>query len=171
MISKPQSGEYAPYAAVYIEKVPGGPIIEILEYLRDSTYNFFARMTAEHANYAYAEGKWTLKQVLGHMIDTERVFSFRVLCFSRGDNNPLPGFEQENYIANSTYDTRSIQDLADEFKALRAANIYLYSSLTDEQSEMKGVASNHPVSVRALVYMTAGHELYHLDLIKSLYIK
>jgi len=171
MISKPQPGEYAPYAAGYIAKVPSGPIIEILEYLKDSTYNFFARMTSEQADYAYADGKWTLKQLLGHMIDTERVFSFRVLCFSRGDKNPLPGFEQEDYVANSTYDTRSIQDLASEFKALRTANVYLYNSLTDEQSEITGIASNHPVSVRALVYMTAGHELYHLDLIKSLYIK
>ena len=171
MISKPQPGEYAPYAAGYIAKVPSGPIIEILEYLKDSTYNFFARMTSEQADYAYADGKWTLKQLLGHMIDTERVFSFRVLCFSRGDKNPLPGFEQEDYVANSTYDTRSIQDLANEFKALRTANVYLYNSLTDEQSEITGIASNHPVSVRALVYMTAGHELYHLDLIKSLYIK
>ena len=171
MISKPQPGEYAPYAAGYIAKVPSGPIIEILEYLKDSTYNFFARMTSEQADYSYADGKWTLKQLLGHMIDTERVFSFRVLCFSRGDKNPLPGFEQEDYVANSTYDTRSIQDLASEFKALRTANVYLYNSLTDEQSEITGIASNHPVSVRALVYMTAGHELYHLDLIKSLYIK
>ena len=171
MINKPQPGEYAPYVTGYIAKVPSGPIIEILEYLKDSTYNFFARMTSEQADYAYADGKWTVKQILGHMIDTERVFSFRVLCFSRGDKNSLPGFEQEDYIANSTYDTRSIQDLANEFKALRSASVYLYSALTDEQSEMKGIASNHPVSVRALVYMTAGHELYHLDLIKNLYIK
>jgi len=171
MINKPQPGEFASYAAGYIDKVPSGPIIEILEYLKDSTYNFFSRITAEQADYAYAEGKWTLKQVLGHMIDTERVFSFRVLCFSRGDQNALPGFDQDEYMAGSTYSTRSIQDLADEFKALRSATVYLYSNLTDEQSEMKGMASNHPVSVRALVYMTAGHELYHLDLIKSLYIK
>jgi uncharacterized damage-inducible protein DinB len=171
MINKPQPGEFAPYAAGYIAKVPSGPIIEILEYLKDSTYNFFARMTAEQADYAYAEGKWTLKQVLGHMIDTERVFSFRVLCFSRGDKNALAGFDQEEYIASSTYDTHSIQELANEFKALRAATLFLYSALTDEQSEMKGLASDHLVSVRALVYMTAGHELYHLDLIKNLYIK
>lgn len=171
MINKPQSGEYAPYAAGYIAKVPNGPVMEILEYLKQSTHNFFSRITTEQANYAYAEGKWTLKQVLGHMIDTERVFSFRAMCFSRGDKNSLPGFDQEEYVAASTFDTRTIQDLANEFKALREANIYLYSALTEEQSLMMGVASNHPVSVRALVYMTAGHELYHLELIKELYIK
>jgi hypothetical protein len=171
MINKPQPGEYASYAAGYIAKVPNGPVIEILEYLKQSTYNFFSRITTEQADYAYAEGKWTLKQVLGHMIDTERVFSFRVLCFSRGDKNSLPGFDQEEYVAASTFDTRTIQDLANEFKSLREANIYLYSALTDEQSLKMGIASNHPVSVRALVYMTAGHELYHLELIKELYIK
>jgi len=171
MINKPQPGEYASYAAAYVAKVPNGPVIEILEYLKQSTYNFFSRITTEQADYAYAEGKWTLKQVLGHMIDTERVFSFRALCFSRGDKNPLPGFDQEEYVAASTFDARTIQDLANEFKALREANVYLYSSFTDDQSQMMGIASNHPVSVRALVYMTAGHELYHLDLIKELYIR
>ncbi|MFI5157273.1 MAG: DinB family protein [Sphingobacteriales bacterium] len=171
MINKPQPGEYAPYAEGYIAKVPDGPVIEILAYLKQSTYNFFSRITTEQADYAYAEGKWTLKQVLGHMIDTERVFSFRALCFSRGDKNALPGFDQEEYVAASTFDTRTIQDLANEFKTLREANIYLYNSLTEEQSLKMGVASNHPVSVRALVYMTAGHEIYHLDLIKERYIK
>jgi uncharacterized damage-inducible protein DinB len=171
MIKKPQPGEYASYAVGYVNKVPSGPVLEILEYLKESTYNFFSRMTAKQAEYAYAEGKWTLKEVLGHMIDTERVFSFRALCFSRGDKNPLPGFEQTDYVQNSTFNSRTIQDLAKEFKALREANIYLYTSFTDEQSLLLGVASNHPVSVRALVYMTAGHELYHLDLIKELYIK
>jgi uncharacterized damage-inducible protein DinB len=171
MIKKPQPDEYAPYAAGYINKVPNGPVLEILEYLQESTYNFFARMTAEQADYAYAEGKWTLKEVLGHMIDTERVFSFRAFCFSRGDQNPLPAFEQNDYVSNSVYNNRSIQDLAKEFKAIREANIFLFSSFTDEQSLLKGVASNHPVSVRALVYMCAGHELYHLDLVKEKYIK
>src|SRR6201995_820796 len=111
MISKPQPGEYAEWSAGYIAKVPHGPVLEILEYLRDSTYNFFVRMTGEQADYAYAEGKWTLKKVLGHMIDTERVFSFRAFCFSRGEKAPLPGFDQEDYINGSTYDTRSIQSL------------------------------------------------------------
>lgn len=171
MITKPQPGEYPPYAKKYIDKVPGGPVLEILEYLQESTYNFFSRITAEQAGYAYAEGKWTLKEVLGHIIDTERVFAFRALCFSRGDANPLPGFEQEDYVRHATFDTRSIQDLAKEFKAVREANMYLFNSFTDEQSMLKGVASNNPVSVRALVYMCAGHELYHLDLVKELYIK
>jgi len=171
MIERPQPGEFAPYAAGYIAKVPNGNVLAILEQLKESTYSFFSAVSDEKANYAYAEGKWTLKQVLGHMIDTERVFSFRAMCFSRGDKNPLPGFEQEDYVNASTFHSRTIQDLANEFKSLREANLYLYRSFSDEQSLSIGVASNHPVSVRALVYMTAGHELYHLDLIKERYLK
>ncbi len=171
MINKPQPGEYAPYAAGYVNKVPNGPVLEILDYLKDSTYNFFARMTDEQADYAYAEGKWKLKEVLGHMIDTERVFAFRALCFSRGEQQHFPGFDQDQYVQNSTFDSRSIQDLALEFKTVRESTLFLYRSLTDEQSLLKGTASNYATSVRALVYMTAGHELYHLDLIKENYIK
>jgi hypothetical protein len=170
MIKRPQPDEYSAYAAGYVAKVPDGPILEVLEYLKESTYNFFSRMTDEQADHAYAEGKWTLKQVLGHMIDTERFFSFRAFCFSRGDKSPLPGFEQDDYVNGANFDTRSIQSLAHEFKAVREANLYLYSSFTEEQSLMTGTANNNPVSVRALVYMTAGHELYHLDLIKERYI-
>ena len=171
MIKKPQPDEYAPYAAGYVNKVPAGPILEILDYLKESSYNFFSRMTTEQGDYAYAAGKWTLKQVLAHMIDTERVFSFRAFCFSRGEQNPLPGFSQDDYVAGNNLEGRSIQDLANEFKIVRESSLYIYRSLTEQQSMLKGVASNHPVSVRALVYMTAGHELYHLDLIKEKYIK
>jgi uncharacterized damage-inducible protein DinB len=170
MIKKPQPDEYSAYAAGYVNKVPNGPVLEVLEYLKESTYNFFSRMTDEQADHAYAEGKWTLKQVLGHMIDTERFFAFRAFCFSRGDKSPLPGFDQDDYVNGATFETRSVQSLAKEFKAVREANLFLYSSFTEEQSLMIGTANNNPVSVRALVYMTAGHELYHLELIKERYI-
>jgi len=169
-INKPQPSEYAPYAAGYVNAVPEGSVLKILEQLKDSSYNFFSGLTDEQADYAYAEGKWTLKQVLGHMIDTERVFAFRALCFSRGEQQHFPGFDQDDYVRNSTFDTRSIQDLAHEFKTVRESSLFLYRSLTEEQSLLKGTASNYPTSVRALVYMTAGHELYHLDLIKERYI-
>jgi len=171
MISKPQPGEYAPWSAGYIAKVPNGPVLEILEYLKDSTYNFFSRMTAEQADIAYAEGKWTIKEVLSHIIDTERVFSFRAFCFSRGENQPLPGFEQDDYMRHANIETRTMQDLANEFKAVRESTLYIYNSLTDEQALFIGTASGYPVSVRALVYMTAGHELHHLDILKERYIK
>jgi uncharacterized damage-inducible protein DinB len=171
MIERPQSGEYPGYAAAYISKVPDGPILEILEYLRDSTFNFFWTMSEQQAAYAYAEGKWTLKEVLGHMIDTERIFAFRALCFSRMDKGPFPGFDQDEYMRHSYFDTRTIKDLAAEFKAVRESNLFLYKTFTDEQSMLTGTANNNPASVRALVYMTAGHELHHMDIVKERYLK
>lgn len=170
MISKPQPNEYAPQSAGYVAKVPEGPVLEILEYLRESTFNFFSRMTDEQADYAYAPDKWTIKQVLAHMIDTERVFSFRAFCFSRGEQQPLPGFSQDDYMEHANIGHRSMQDLSNEFKIARESTIYIYRSLSEEQSKLIGTASNHPVSVRALVYMTAGHELHHLDILKERYL-
>jgi uncharacterized damage-inducible protein DinB len=171
MINKPQPGEYAPWSAGYIAKVPNGPVLEILEYLRDSTYSFFSRMAAEQADHTYAEGKWTIKEVLAHMIDAERLFSFRAFCFSRSEQQPLPGFDQDEYLRHAELETRTIQSLADEFKAVRQSSLYIFNSLTDEQAMRIGMASNHPMSVRALVFMTAGHELHHLDILKERYIK
>jgi uncharacterized damage-inducible protein DinB len=171
MISKPQPDEYTEYQSRYFNLVPNGPILEILDYLKESTYNFFARMSAEQANFAYGEGKWTLKQVLGHMIDTERVFSYRAFCFAHGEKQTLTGFDQDEYIENSTYDTRSIQDLAEEFKIVRQNSLYIYSNLSEEQQLKRGKVADYEITVRALVYLTVGHEVYHLNLVKERYIK
>jgi len=169
MISKPQPDEYASYYNTYIKLVPDGDIIEFLDQQKDSTYNLFNNLDDEKANYAYAEGKWTIKQALGHMIDTERVFAFRLLCFSR-EFVELPGFEQEAYVNGSNANSRAIQNLAAEFRATRESNLYLFRSLTEEQLNKKGIASGYLVSVRALLYMIAGHELHHLAIVKERYL-
>ncbi len=169
MIHKPQADEHAPYAAGYIGLVDTSNVIGLLEQLKDSTYKLFSSMSDEQAMHRYAEGKWTLKQMLGHITDTERVFSFRAFVFSR-ESVELPGFDQDVYINNTDFNKRTIQDLALEYKAVREATLFLFRSFTDEQLVRKGVASNHPVSVRALVYMTAGHELHHLKIVKEKYL-
>jgi len=169
MINKPQANEYAPYAAGYIGLVDTTDITGLLEQLKDSTYDLFSGMSNEQAMHSYAEGKWTLKQMLGHIIDTERVFSFRAFVFSR-ESVELPGFDQDIYINNTDYNTRTIQDLALEYKAVREATLFLSRSFTDKQLMRTGIASNHPVSVRALVYMTAGHELHHLRIVREKYL-
>jgi uncharacterized damage-inducible protein DinB len=169
MIAKPQPEEYNPYYDTYIGKVPDGDVLELLDKLKDSSYQLFSNLNDEQANYAYADGKWTLKQALGHMIDTERTFAYRLLCFSR-DYVELPGFDQEVYTNNATFNDRTIQSLAAEFKATRESNIYLIQSLTDEQLDRYGVASGNRASVRALVYMLAGHELHHLEIIRERYL-
>jgi uncharacterized damage-inducible protein DinB len=169
MIQRPQPDEYVPFHNTYISKVPDGDVIALMEKLKESTYHLFSTMSDERANYAYDEGKWTLKQVLGHMIDTERTFAYRLFCFSR-NNIELPGFDQDIYVNNANFNSRTIQSLAEEFRAARESNIYMVSALTDEQLDRKGVASGNTVSVRALVYMLPGHELHHLKLIKERYL-
>jgi uncharacterized damage-inducible protein DinB len=169
MIHRPQPNEYSTFAETYVASVPGTDVLELLAETKDVTYNLFSNMSDEKAMYAYAEGKWTLKQVLGHMIDTERTFAYRALCFSR-NNIELPGFDQNVYVDNTDFNGRTIQSLADEYKATRESTLYLYRSFSDEQLLRGGIASGNPVTVRGLVYMTAGHEQYHLKLIKERYL-
>ena len=133
-----------------------------------SSYQLFSNLSNEQAAFAYAPGKWTVKQVLGHMIDTERTFAYRALVFSR-NHVELPGFDQNVYVNNTDFDSQSIQDLAAEFKAARLSNIYMIKGFSEQQLLRTGIASNHLFSVIALVYMLAGHELHHLSVLKKQY--
>lgn len=171
MTAIPNPDEYAPFYANYVGKAAvKGDILKTLEHLKGSTWQFLTALGEEKANFAYAEGKWTMKQLVSHMIDAERVFAYRVLCFSRGDSNALPGFDENDYVERADLSGRTLQDLAKEFRALREANLYLFNSLNDEQLLYTGMASERQVSVRALLYITAGHELHHLDIIKGRYM-
>ncbi len=148
--------------------VPDENVIEKLEELMTSSYRLFSSLTEEQGAYAYAPGKWTVKQSLGHMIDTERTFAYRAMVFSR-NHTELPGFDQDVYVANSDSDSRTVQDLASEFKAARESNLYLIKSFSPEQLLREGIASNARFTVRAFVYMMAGHELHHLNLFRDRY--
>jgi uncharacterized damage-inducible protein DinB len=170
IITKPTIDEYAPFYANYVAQNGDADVIQILTELKDSTYKLFNSLPQEKADYAYAPGKWRLKQLLSHMIDAERVFAYRVLCFSRGDKNALPGFDENDYVEQAELSIRTLNDLAQEFKALREANLYLYRSITTEQSLITGVASGKAVSVRALLYIIAGHEIHHVNVIKERYL-
>ena len=169
MINRPQPDEYPPFAARYVHLVGNKPILKILEQLQQSTYNLFTNLSADKANYAYAEGKWTIKQVLGHMADSERVFAYRAFAFSR-EAIELPGFDQDVYMEKTTFNSRSLEDIANEFKTVRQSTLYLFRSLTEEQSTQKGIASGNPVSVRALAYITAGHEMHHIKILEERYL-
>lgn len=169
MIHRPQPDEYPAFAQAYVSSVPDENVLELLESNKQVIYDLFGNLTEEQAMHAYAEGKWTLKQVLGHMIDTERTFAYRALCFSR-NNIELPGFDQDIYVNNADFNSRTIQSLADEYWVTRESNMFLYRSFSEEQLQRGGKASGHPVTVRGLVYMTAGHEQYHLKLIKERYL-
>jgi uncharacterized damage-inducible protein DinB len=169
MSNQPNPEEYSPFHNNYISKVGYGDIVAILAELKDSTYSFLSTIPIDKADYAYAEGKWTVKEVIGHMIDAERTFAYRILAFSRGQKE-LPGFDEDEYVAKSTFNSRTVADLAEEFKLVREANLFLFRSLTPQQLLATGIANSNIISVRALLYIAAGHEMHHINLIKERYL-
>lgn len=170
MISKPQPGEFRPYQEVYINCVGDADVLPLMEELKDSSYAFFTAIPEEKGTYAYAPCKWTIKEVLLHMIDTERVFAYRLMCFARGEKQALPGFEQDDYVVNSFANDRTVQDLADEFRLVRETSIYLVRNLKKDQEGIIGIASENPTSIRTLAYILPGHELHHLKILKERYL-
>jgi len=169
MSNRPKPDEYSAFHSGYINLVNDEPILDLLENLKESTYSFFTELPADKADYAYGEGKWTIKELLGHMIDTERTFAYRILAFSRGQEE-LPGFDENTYVENATFGSRLFYDLVNEFRTVRESNMYLFRSLSMEQLAATGIASGKAISVNALLYITAGHEMHHLNIIKEKYL-
>lgn len=167
-MDRPNTGDHAAFYDRYVDLVNDEPILETLEKLKTSTYDFFCSLTDEQANYAYAPGKWTIKEVAGHLTDAERTFAYRAFAFSRGQSE-LPGFDENEYVEKATFNTRTLQDLATEFKATREANLYMLRSLTEDQLNMIGVANNANIKINSILYIMAGHELHHLNILKERY--
>lgn len=169
MIERPGPGEYADFYAGYIAAMPSGDVLEILERQKDQLRQFAETIAPDRETFRYAPGKWSLREVVGHLIDSERVFSYRALCFSRGDDTPLPGFDENFYVANADFDSRTLQSLIEELTLLRSANVLLFRSLTPEDLARVGVANTHPVSVRALAFILAGHLQHHFNVLRDRY--
>jgi len=164
---RPDASEYAPYYHKYISRVPDGPITEILEQQIGSTAAFLRGLSEEQASSRPAPDKWSVKQIIGHLCDSERVFAYRALCFARGDRNALPSFEQDDYVREAGSDERSLAELVAEFELVRRSSIELFRSFKPDTLQRRGIASSNPVSVRGLMYITAGHEIHHYDLLKQ----
>lgn len=167
---RPQPGDYIPYQAMYIDTVGDGDVVAILNEQYTSLGAFLKTIPQNKALYAYADGKWTVKEVIGHLTDTERIMAYRLLRFSRKDNNPLPGFEQDDYIASAHFNQMELSDLVDEFIAVRKANLYLFNNLTAEQKKLSGTASGNRITVNALLYVIAGHANHHVKILKEHYL-
>lgn len=135
-----------------------------------SAFPTFIRSIAHLESYSYAPGKWTIKQMLGHIIDTERIFSYRALCFARNEQQALPGFDENQYVNESDFSGRSLNSLLNEFEFLRKSNILLFKSLSEEKLDRVGISSGEPISVRTLVYLCAGHLIHHIGVIKERYL-
>lgn len=168
--TRPDATEYAPSYAGYISRVADGNIIEILDRQIDDTTALLRGLSEAQAMSRYAPEKWSVKEVIGHLIDSERVFGYRVLRFARNDQTPLSGFEQNDYVREAAFDDRGLADLASEFEHVRRANLHMLRGLKAEAWDRRGEANGNPVSVRALVYIIAGHELHHVGIIRTKYL-
>jgi hypothetical protein len=166
---RPEPGEYNPFYETYVSKVQGGDVIAQLESQRLQTAQLFAASGERDGNFRYAPGKWTIKEVVGHLSDSERVFSYRAMRIARGDQTPLPGFEQDDYVKNGNFGEQSLADLVAEYGAVRAATLALLRSFDAEAGARRGTASDKPITVRALAFIIAGHELHHREILKERY--
>jgi uncharacterized damage-inducible protein DinB len=171
-IPKPGEGEYPAYAHIYIDLLSDDGLV--LQHLQDdleSTRKFIAAIPKARLLHRYAEGKWTIKEILGHLVDDERIYVYRALRFARNDSTELPGFEQDHYVHYSEANQRDIKDLLDEFTMVRRSTIAFFNSLDDAALMRTGVADGNRASVRALAYHIAGHELRHINIIRERYLK
>lgn len=167
---RPSENDFASFYAGYISKV-GDDVIKQLEDQLYSTNKLLNSVSEEKAEYRYAEGKWSLKEVVGHMIDTERVMAYRALCIARGEKQSLPGFEQDDYVNESDFNERTLSDLSEEFRLVRSSNLKMFKSFSKEKLQRRGTANNTEVTVLALIFICAGHEKHHVDILKERYIK
>lgn len=169
-IAAPDPCEYAPYYGRYISLVEGNDVIQALERQGQETVALLSGLPDEQGDYQYAPEKWTLKEVLGHVTDAERIFAYRALRIARKDVTPLPGFEQDGYVRAAVFGRRTLAGLVEEFAAVRQTSLMMFRNLDAEAWMRRGVASEKEVSVRALAYMIAGHELHHRKAIREKYL-
>lgn len=160
-ISRPATEEFAPYYGRYISLVPDSEILGLLKQQADDTLKVLKSRPESDGNFRYAPDKWTVKEILGHLTDSERAFAYRALRIARNDKRPIEGFEQDDWVRDGDFERRSLADLIDEFRTVRAATLSLFQSLSKEAWTRTGTANNNKVSVRALAYIIAGHELHH----------
>jgi uncharacterized damage-inducible protein DinB len=167
---RPDATEYDPYYQKYISLVPREDVVATLSRQLEETLSTLRVLTEIQADSRYAPDKWSIKELVGHLIDSERIFAYRALRFARNDQTPLPGYEQDDYVRAGNFGSRSMRDLADEFEQLRRANLSLFRSLDDEAWLRRGTANDAEVSVRALAYILAGHETHHMQILRTRYL-
>lgn len=166
---RPLEGEFPDYYKLYIDAVPGENAIKYLESQVLDLQSFISDIE-EFENFAYLPGKWTIKEVLGHLTDAERVFGYRAMRFARGDNSSLPGFDENSYVQAAHFSKRAITDIAHEFSMMRHSNIHLFKSFTEEELNRTGTANNQNISVRSIVFAIGGHVAHHVHVIRERYL-
>ncbi len=171
MIVRPTTDEYSPFYETYVSKVPpGGDLVELLARQRQETNALMAGLSDAQAAHRYAPDKWTVREIIGHLIDAERVFTYRLLCIARGETASLPGFDENAYAAVSNCEARPMPRVAAEYDLVRGATLALLEGLTDEALARRGLANGHPITARALGFVVAGHERHHLGVLRERYL-
>lgn len=167
---RPDPSEYGPFYARYISLVPDGDLLDTLTMQHEATQQLLRDLPEDRALFRPAPGEWSVKEVVGHMIDTERIFAYRALRFARADAQPLAGFDQDPYVAAADFDSRALSNLMEEFAALRRSHVLMFSGLSEAAWLRRGVASGNEVSARAAAWMIAGHELHHVLSLQEKYL-
>ncbi len=169
VVARPQPGEYAPYYERYISLIEGEDILNTLDQQRRVTMTLLCGRDEADGDFRYAPGKWSAKEVLGHVCDTERVFAYRAMRIARADATPLEGFEQDDYVRNGPFANRALEDQVEDFIAVRRATLSLLRNLDEAAWVRRGIANKNEVSVRALAYIIAGHEMHHRRILEEKY--
>jgi hypothetical protein len=170
LTTRPGPEEFNPYYGTYVNAMPEGDVLDALAQQGEETFSLLSALPEERAGYRYAPDKWSIRDLAQHLADSERVFSYRALRFARGDTTPLPGFDQNPYAEAAKADRRPIAAIAEELRSLRQATLSLARSLDDEMLGRSGIASGSPVTVRALIWIIAGHERHHLQVLRERYL-
>jgi uncharacterized damage-inducible protein DinB len=169
-IGRPAEDEHLPYYRRYIDLVPEGDLLDIMARQNDVSLDLLRGLSEDQGAYRYAPGKWSIKELVAHLSDAERLFADRALRFARADSTALPGFEEDDYVRNGTFDSFSLADLTAGFANVRRATLSLFTLMLPEATTRKGRANNAEITVRALAYVIAGHELHHMNVLRSRYL-
>lgn len=167
---RPEATEHATYYGRYIQRVPETDILSAMAHQREETFKFLRALPESIGSKRYAPGKWSVKEVIGHLSDCERVFAYRALWFARSAPEALPGFEQDDWIKPAAFDSQKLEDLVMEFDFVRRASLSLFAQLTEEAWNRRGVASDCKFTVRSVAYIIVGHERHHLEVLKTKYM-
>lgn len=170
MKARPEEGEFNPYYGKYIGLVPDGDIIGTIRDQTADTLATFKSIPEARAGFRYADGKWSIRELLGHVTDAERIFVYRALCIARGDSQSLPGFEEDSYVRAASFDSLPLARIVAEFETVRAATLSFFENLSAEAWARMGIANGSGVSVRAIAYILAGHERHHRQVLKDRYL-
>ncbi len=164
-------GKHPDYFKNYLSYLSDGPVLDIWENYLPATLAFWRSISEAESNYAYAEGKWTIKEMLLHIIDTDRIFAYRALAIARGEKQALPSYNQDMYAANSDANSRAYEDILKEYESVKIANLSLLQSFNEQQWQASGMMADAETSVLALAYVMPGHDLHHIEICKARYFK